>query len=103
MRLFGRKRGDAERVSVQDAYLDLRKQVLDLTPDRLDVGLASGTPVIALLMETGYPEAVATLVGVIDGSTSLYLSNGGGMIGAGGHAEVVAATERWLETSVDFL
>ena len=54
-------------------------------------------------METGYPKAVATLVGVIDGTTSLYFSNGGGVIGAGGHSEVAAATERWLQTSVEFL
>jgi len=29
-------------------------------------------------METGYTQAVATLVGVVDGSVSLYFSNGGG-------------------------
>ena len=98
---FGRKRGDEERGSNADAYFGLRRQVLDLTPDQL--GIASDTPVIALLMETGYPEAVATLVGVIDGSTSLYFSNGGGVIGAGAHPEVAAATERWLDMSLDLL
>ena len=98
---FGRKRGDVERGSTADAYLGLRQQVLDLTPDQL--GIASDTPVIALLMETRYPEAVATLVGVIDGSTSLYFSNGGGVIGAGAHPEVAAATERWLDMSLDVL
>ena len=36
-------------------------------------------------MESGYPERVATLVGVVDGTTSLYFSNGGGVIGAGEH------------------
>ena len=98
---FGRKRGDAQRTPEAEAYVGLRQQVLALRPDQL--GLTSETPVLALLMETGYPEAVATLVGVIDGSTSLYFSNGGGIIGAGSHPEVASATGSWLQTSVDFL
>jgi hypothetical protein len=48
-------------------------------------------------METRYPEAVATLIGVVDGATSLYFSNGGGVIGAGEHPEVAEATRRWLQ------
>jgi hypothetical protein len=39
-------------------------------------------------METGYPEGVATLVVVADGTASLYFSNGGGFIGAGDHKKV---------------
>lgn len=84
-----------------DAYVGLRQQALGLAPDQL--GIAADTPVIALLMESRYPEAVATLVGVIDGSTSLYFSNGGGVIGAGAHPDVAAATERWLDASLDVL
>jgi hypothetical protein len=45
-------------------------------------------PVLAVLIETGYPEAVATLVAVADGSSSLYFSNGGGIIGAGEYKQV---------------
>ena len=54
-------------------------------------------------METGYPQAVATLVGVADGTTSLYFSNGGGIIGAGNHAAVADANARWLEAGVAVL
>jgi hypothetical protein len=54
----------------------------------------------AVLMETGYPEAVASLVTVADGTTSLYFSNGGGIIGAGQHPSVRASAERFL-TLVD--
>jgi hypothetical protein len=55
-------------------------------------------------METGYAEAVATLVSFANGSTSLYFSNGAGMIGGGEHESVanasrllVATAERYLE------
>jgi hypothetical protein len=98
MRIFGRKREQPQA----DVYQDLRQQVLHLTPDRLGDALADA-PILALLMETGYPEAVATLVGVADGTSSLYFSNGGGIIGAGEHAPVAEANRRWLEAGATFL
>jgi hypothetical protein len=100
MRLFGRKRG-ADRPQA-DVYEGMRHQVLRLTPDQLGDAFA-GAPILALLMETGYPEAVATLVGVADGTSSLYFSNGGGFIGAGTHAAVAEANRRWLESGLTFL
>jgi hypothetical protein len=93
MGLFRRKR---ESEPVAEVYAGLRQQVLSLTPDQLGEELAD-EPILALLMETGYPEAVATLVGVADGTTSLYFSNGGGFIGAGAHANVAEANRRWHE------
>ena len=83
-------------------YSDPRRQALGLTPDQLGHD-ADGAPILALLMETGYSDAVATLVAVADGTTSLYFSNGGGIIGAGAHATVAEASRRWLETSATFL
>jgi hypothetical protein len=41
-----------------------------------------------LVMETAYDDMVATLVVLIDGTCSLYLSSGGGIIGAGEHEDV---------------
>ena len=101
MRLFGRKR-DAEQPPPAEVYVGLRQQVLRLTPDQLDPALAH-VPILALVMETGYSEAVATLVAVADGTSSLYFSNGGGVIGAGTHAAVAEASRRWLETGEQFL
>jgi hypothetical protein len=100
MRIFGRKRGTDQQQA--DVYEGLRRQALHLTPDQLDAPFA-GAPILALLMETGYPEAVATLVGVADGTTSLYFSNGGGFIGAGTHAAVAEANRRWLDAGGTFL
>jgi hypothetical protein len=72
-----------------EAARGLREQALTVSP--ADIGLGeAGTRgrVWGVLMETGYPQAVATLVTLADGTTSLYFSNGGGILGAGGHAEV---------------
>lgn len=102
MRLFGRKRKE-EKPPAAEAYVGLRQQVLGLTSDQLGDAVSGDAPVLALMMETGYPEAVATLVAVADGSTSLYFSNGGGFIGAGTHAAVAEASQRWLEAGLSFL
>ena len=77
MRL-GRKRHGGEPPA--DVYTGLREQIFALTPDQLGAASA-GAPILALVLETGYDEAVATLVGVVDGTTSLYFSNGGGIGG----------------------
>jgi hypothetical protein len=102
VRLFGRKR-EAEQAQAAEVYTDLREQVLRLRPDQLEDGSFDDAEVIALLMETGYPEAVATLVVVADGTSSLYFSNGGGLIGAGTHAPVADASRRLLQRGHEFL
>jgi hypothetical protein len=99
MKFFGRRRATDGPAEV---YEGLRQQVLRLTPDQLGDAFA-GAPILALLMETGYTDAVATLVGVADGTSSLYLSNGGGFVGAGTHAAVADANRRWLEAGRTFL
>jgi hypothetical protein len=102
VRFFGRKR-DTEQQPPAEVYVGLRQRVLDLTPDQLGDEAFVDAPILALLMETGYPEDVATLVAVVDGTSSLYFSNGGGFIGAGTHAAVAEASRRWLETGREFL
>ena len=73
---------------VADVFSELREQALRLTPDQLGDAVPTEAGILALLMETAYQEAVATLVGVADGTTSLYFSNGGGFVGAGTHPTV---------------
>ena len=102
MKFFRRKRA-TEQSPPAEVYADLRQQVLRLTPAQLGNVALADAPILALLMETGYPEAVATLVAVADGTTSLYFSNGGGVIGAGTHAAVAEPSRRWLETGAEFL
>lgn len=51
------------------------------------------------LMDTGYPEGVATLVTLADGTASLYFSGGGGVIGGGAHETIRAAVLTFLEVA----
>lgn len=64
-----------------EIYTKLRSQALGATAQAL--GTMEQT--FGVIMETGYPEAVVTLIALSDGTASLYFSNGGGMIGLGQH------------------
>ncbi|HYF37309.1 MAG TPA: hypothetical protein VD994_18555 [Prosthecobacter sp.] len=86
---------------VADIYKDLRGAVLSLKPG--DVGESDHSKILAVLMDTGLPEAAYTLVATIDGSASLYFSNGGGIIGAGEHAAGAEASKALLEEAAKHL
>jgi hypothetical protein len=50
----------------------------------------------AVVMDTTYPEGSVSLLALSDGSASLYLSTGGGMIGGQGHEHVAAAARAFV-------
>ena len=82
--LFG-SRAAADYKPVE-MYSGLREMVFSAKSE--DLGLKAppdGPAVWGLVMETGYPEAVMTLVALGDGTVSIYFSNGGGIIGLGEH------------------
>jgi hypothetical protein len=88
---------------VAEVYTGLRDQVLQLEPGAIGQKDAAQATVYAVLMETGYPEAVATLVGVSDGTASLYFSNGGGIIGGGEHEPVRKVCGEFLRLAQDYV
>jgi hypothetical protein len=84
-----------------EMYHGLRRQVLSLTAEKLGRELVA-RQLVAVLMETGLPEGVATLVCVADGATSLYYSNGGGTIGCGEYEPVRLASRDFLDLATSF-
>jgi hypothetical protein len=50
-------------------------------------------------MEMGLDTGTASLVAVADGTTSLYLSTGGGVIGGAGHQAVRGVSEAFLDAA----
>jgi hypothetical protein len=74
-----------------DVYVGLRNRALNVTSAELGVDPDSSAPIHAVIMETGYPEAVATFACFRDGTVSLYLSTGGGVIGGGQQESVRSA------------
>ena len=58
--------------------------------------------VYGVLMETGFENESFTLLVIADGTTSLYFSNGGGIIGAGMHDNVKKASSMLLSVANHF-
>ena len=82
----------------------LRRLVLSTSP--ADLGLtvdADPERVYGVLMETGYDAAVVTIVSLLDGTTSMYVSTGGGTIGAGEHEPVAEATRAFVALAQVFV
>ena len=96
--MFGRRRrrDPADGGPPEDVYLDLRAMALDAVA----AGLAAPDPahptVSGLVVDIPGEGGCASVVALTDGTTSMYTSSGGGVIGAGGHAAVAEATRALL-------
>ncbi|MDJ0711532.1 MAG: hypothetical protein QNJ14_14165 [Woeseiaceae bacterium] len=82
-----------------DIYKDLRGQALALNSESLQ----PRNGLLVLLMETGYGDAVVTVLAAADGSASIYFSNGGGLIGAGEYEQVREVVFETLSEAVGHL
>jgi hypothetical protein len=70
-------------------YTDLRTMVFGVDLGTLSQRKADTVDhVWGIVMETGYADAVATLLALADGTVNLYLSSGGEMIGLGDHESI---------------
>lgn len=79
-------------------YDDLRGRALGLDPAEFGLAPNARHPrVYGALLETGLGTGTFTLVCLADGTTSLYLSSGGGTIGGGEHPPVAAAALAFLD------
>src|SRR2546425_13192247 len=90
--------------SPNGVYSGLRRQAL--IPNRIEIGIAApepDAPAWGTLMETGYDAVTVTLFALTDGTTSLYFSNGGGVIGGQGHEAVRYANAAFLNQANDSL
>jgi hypothetical protein len=85
-------------------YLGLRHTLFTADPAGLGLAPSERLPQVwAALMEIDLGGAVASVVAVADGTTSLYISNGGGVIGTGAYPAVAGATAAFLDAAQAYL
>jgi hypothetical protein len=85
-----------------EVYQDLRSMALQV--DLATIAIADDEPwsgAAVAVMEFVISDTVATIVATADGAVSMYLSNGGGVIGAGEHAAVRPAADRFRNVAAD--
>ena len=95
--------GPVQAESSDKIYQDLRTQLFSTDPDK--IGITGFTPkhgVWGVVMEMGYSKGAATLVALADGTTSLYLQTGGGIIGGGQHHAVQLTAVRLVDSADEF-
>lgn len=80
-----------------DDIAELRGMAFALDPAEIGISKENfAHPVWGMVTETGFADGYFTLITLADGSTSLYFSTGGGMIGAGEFAGVRRAVGHYL-------
>lgn len=87
-----------------ETYLNLRSHILETNPN--DVGIKSTEEipnVWGVLMEFWISENTVTLACLADGTTSLYFSNGGGIIGSGEIEEVAEAAKIFVAAAEKYI
>jgi hypothetical protein len=93
-KLFRRSQKQKPAPEAESIYKELRGLIFTMSPDEVGIIPSRHNPnVWGVVMETGYPEGAATLVSLADGTTSLYLEGGGGLIGGGSHMIIAEATK----------
>jgi hypothetical protein len=90
-------RADEKVPAPKNPLAEMREKILRGSAQ--DFGVTPRRKLWGVLMELGMERGAATLVALADGTTSLYLSTGGGVIGAGEHASVRAATLRLCDSA----
>lgn len=81
----------ADGKSQAEVMRALRLQAIEMEPPA-----SAGDDAWAVVMDIGFPAATASVLGSDGGDASLYLSNGGGVLGGIGHASVRAAAKTFV-------
>ena len=90
-----RYRTDEVGRQINEAFDGLRGMVFAIEPGK--EGMPAGPGAWGGLMDMGMGNGAATLVCLRDGTTSLYVSSGGGILGGEGHEAVVHANAAFLD------
>lgn len=88
------RRPKPPRPSPTAVTAELRKRALDALGE-----LRDGAKLGGIVVDWGFPTATASVVALADGTASLYLSSGGGVIGGGGKASVRQAADALLASA----
>ncbi len=82
---------------IDKIYAALRGQALSFGSVEIKAApVVPGGRALGVVMDMGEDTGVATIVGLADGTTSMYVSNGGGMLGVGENPDAAAASKRWV-------
>ena len=80
----------------EDIYNSMRNMAFNIKPEDIDVTLDNDNQVYGSIIDMNTGTGIATMVCFIDGTASLYFSNGGGILGTGKDESVKKAVASFL-------
>ncbi len=92
-----------EKSSEQNPYDNMRNMAFSIKSEQLDLNEFDKNDVYGIISEMDINGATATVVTFITGDTSLYLSTGGGFIGAGQHESVREIVKKYVKNGQKYL
>lgn len=102
--IFGAGSQAAQEAPANQSVIDgMRSMALNIKAEEIGLNRENfPNEVFGILMETGFEKGSFTLLVLADGTTSLYFSNGGGIIGAGTYETVRKASSVLLSAANHF-
>jgi hypothetical protein len=92
-----------EKQTEQNPFSDMRNMAFSVTSEQLGLNGIGKDEVFGIISEMDMNGATATVVTFATGDTSLYLSSGGGFIGAGQHESVQGIVKKYVENGQKYL
>ena len=92
-----------ETKTEQNPYTDMRNMAFSVTSEQLGLNGIGENDVYGIISEMDIDGATATIVTFGTGDTSMYLSSGGGFIGAGQHESVQKIVIKYVENGQKYL
>tara|TARA_R110002073_G_scaffold14554_2_gene59371 strand:+ start:57274 stop:57846 length:573 start_codon:yes stop_codon:yes gene_type:complete len=90
------KQNSTEYQTDQNPFTDMRNMAFSATSEQLGLEGIKKNAVYGIISEMDMNGATVTVVTFITGDTSLYLSSGGGFIGAGQHKSVQKVVKEYV-------
>jgi hypothetical protein len=90
--------GESGKGRDPNPMMELRRRVLTEPPSQYGLKTVAGDP-WAVIMDMGFPGGAASLVCLVDGNASLYLTTGGGVIGGFAHEKVRKASIAFVQVA----
>lgn len=92
------KKEIAKKNAEQNLYIEMRKTALNITSEQLGLKIPKDSiKVYGIVSDLDMDGGTATVVTYLTGDCSIYLSSGGGFIGAGQHESVRKITKEFVE------
>ncbi|NQX81408.1 MAG: hypothetical protein HRT66_05370 [Flavobacteriaceae bacterium] len=100
---YKKEKPKTEKTTEQNPFMDMRNMAFSAKAEQIGLENITNDKVYGLITEIAMSPGTISVVSFLTGDTSLYLSSGGGFIGAGQHEEVREIVSKKVEGSQMYL